>query len=579
MTLKVKNHKFMTVYAKIISALLVLCMLLTVFASCKNGSTDSPTQPVTTGGENTDGDSLKELNISGYKIIRADSTSANVGSALPKLKAVIKEKTGAELGAVSMDVDTQPSGGEILVGKTNRAESEALLSELEKQYTQNAFAIKSDGKNLIITGFSSDDIIIAIKYFVNNILSKAESGKNTLPLEKGETVIKKAGEILYSEENFGRMLVLEERSTVYTPEGNRLNEACTYGKIIKLEHQSDPKNNGILLATKENDAYNSVANHPKYPIMQSLDDGATWKEIYRLGNELNQKTTPGYQPYFFELPEDVGDFKKGTVLFVSCIRYPKLTIVLQYSTDCGKSWEGLCVVDQGTYYNQGSWSSDGVWEPILKYEDGKLYCFYSDVLDDGTGANHAGGHNQRLVYKYTSDLKNWSEKKEAVATENPGERPGMISLAKMGNGKWALVYEYVNVAVYIKFADSLDSWDAADPGKCIKNQNGQSMGSGPVISWTPDGGECGTLFVTAVFSGNSSTKCDLFMSFDYGETFISIRNPINIAPGIGGYELYGGYSPGMYVDQEGTLYYVNNPQNKKVPKQETLEFVRMSIYE
>ncbi len=147
----------------------------------------------------------------------------------------------------------------------------------------------------------------------------------------------------------------------------------------------------------------------------------------------------------------------------------------------------------------------------------------------------------------------------------------------MGNGKWALVHECYATDIYIKFADSLDSWDAADPGVHIVSETGKSLANAPVVSWTPLGGECGTLFVTANNSTDSKTDCDLFMSFDYGKTFISIDNPINLAK-TGTFKLYGGYSPGMYVDKDGLLYYVNNPQNKNNLTQETLEFVKINFY-
>ncbi len=384
-------------------------------------------------------------------------------------------------------------------------------------------------------------------------------------------------ETVYKSDDDKITVSVEQRSTVYVPKDSELNEACTYGKIVKLENQSDPKNNGILLATKENSAFKSRAKDQRYPIFRSLDDGKSWEEIHRMVDLVNEGSSVGWQPYLFELPEDVGSFKKGTVIFAFCTRKPNTTVVLHYSLDCGNSWHGLCNVDEGGTSKDWSWSAMGIWEPILKYENGRLYCFYSDELEKGEGPDHIGGHCQRIVYRYTNDLVTWSEKKECVAVEAPNERPGMLSLTKMGNGKWAAVYEHIWGHIYIKFADDLDSWDVPYDGVRIDSVNGDYMWGAPVVAWTPLGGECGTLFATANTSSRSKTDCDLFMSFDYGKTFVSIDNPINLAVE-GDYHLYGGYSPGMYVDKEGSLYYVNNPQNKERPHQETLEFVKIKVY-
>ena len=168
-----------------------------------------------------------------------------------------------------------------------------------------------------------------------------------------------------------------------------------------------------------------------------------------------------------------------------------------------------------------------------------------------------------------------------VACENPLLRPGMVALTKMGNGKYALAFEIVGFSgnpIYIKFADKLDDWgDPADYGKIIISDSGKSMGSAPAIAWTPDGGECGTLFVTAhhMSAGTSNTKCDLMLSFDYGETFVAIDNPIPNKPND---HIRSGYSPGFYVDKDGTVYYVNDPEYSKGGLNEKFVFAKIKVY-
>ena len=562
-------------FKSLLLIILIIAISATALVSCAAGKNSDKNK-----NENDDQKTASTYDISSFRIIRPYSASGEVITLTSAIKKTIVSKTGADL-PVGIDIDFTESGSEILVGNTDRPESQALLDEVKSKTSKEAFAIKVLENKIVIVGISNDDTLIAVNYFIDEIVSNADDGKKALSLENGDVIMKKTGKVFYKSQDLLTIFVEEERSDAYIPPDPSYNEACTFGKIIKLEHQPDEKNNGILIASKENNAYESKAKDLKYPILRSTDDGKTWKEIHRLVDHVNPGSTLGYQPYLFELPEDIGSFKKGTILFASCTRTPATTMVIQYSTDLGESWKGLCNVEQGGLYNQGGWSSEGLWEPVLQYENGRLYCFYSDELENGEGENHVGGHNQRLVYRYTTDMKTWSDKKEMVALEEPDARPGMIALTKMGNGKWALAYEgcgmgYNSCAIHIKFADTLDSWDAADRGTLIKNPAGSTMGSSPAIAWTPAGGECGTLFVTASYSTNSKTKCDLFLSFDYGKTFVSINNPINLSFK-GDHKLYGGYSPGMYVDKEGKLYYVNNPQYT-VLWQEKLEFLRVKVY-
>ncbi len=376
---------------KIISCVILSAMLLISVASCKK----TPDNDSSTNSEN----SSQAINISEYKIVRASSMTIGVKDYADRLKNLLNSMTGTKIGNVLIDAQVEPSDYEILIGNTNRKESADLLNELEKKHTEGAFAIKATNNKIVFVGFDGNDLVTAIKYFLYSSVKKAESGKQTVLIKKDETFIKKTDDIVYISDDYSQMIAVDRRSTVYTPTSSKLNEACTFGKIIKLENQSDAKNNGILLATKENNAFNSQAGDIRYPIFQSTDDGATWKEIYRMTDMVNKLNSNGlgWQPYLFELPEDVGSFKKGTVIFASSVRTPNTTIALQYSTDCGKTWKGLGNVDIGGTSSDWSWDAQGLWEPALAYEDGRLYCFYSDETDNGTSPGHKGGHCQKLV--------------------------------------------------------------------------------------------------------------------------------------------------------------------------------------
>ena len=338
---------------------------------------------------------------------------------------------------------------------------------------------------------------------------------------------------------------VERVSEVFAADGADVRE---YPTVIQLRHQPNAADNGKLLATFER--FGST-----YMVFESTDDAQSWRHVSTVTDTLNQAFWPEWMPFLYELPADIGAFSKGTVLLAATSVYgagvTDSTITLYASTDLGRTFTAFCNVDKagGT-----DW---GVWEPFLIYEEasGRLFCFYSDDSDPA--------HSQKLVYKYSTDLVHWSEKTECVACADPDLRPGMVSIAELGDGSYFMVYEMVGIdgnPIYCKRADRLDDWgDPADYGTVI-SAAGKVFGSSPYAAWSPVGGECGTLIVTAdhMVRGKSRTGTDLFLSFDYGKTFAPIDNPLPYDKGEGHGRC--GYSPSLFVAEDGAaIYYANNP--------------------
>lgn len=336
-------------------------------------------------------------------------------------------------------------------------------------------------------------------------------------------------------------------SDVYAPDGAEGAVVCEYPTILQLRFQKNDADNGKMLAMFEK--WGST-----YPVYESTDDAETWHFVCSVRDRLNDGFWNEWMPFLYELPADVGEFERGTVILAATSVYgpgvTDSTITLYESTDLGRTFNAFCNVDKagGT-----DW---GVWEPYLIYEEetGRIFCFYSDDSDPR--------HSQKLVYKYSTDLVNWSEKYECVACEDPDLRPGMPVVVRMGNGKYFMTYEMGGIGsytVYCKTSDALDDWgDAADYGRAVCAA-GKTFGSSPYAAWTPAGGKNGALIVAGnhPVKGKSKTGCDLFVSFDYGKTFAPIDNPIPYS-----FEGTGrcGYSPSMFFSPDGgTLYYANNP--------------------
>lgn len=537
---------------RILSLAIVLATMLTLFTSCGR-------RREVEGG----------IYIRGYTVVRSAEASENIVKAAKLVKKEIREnlKVGVSLAKDSRSEREY----EILIGNTERAESTAALEKLKSASEKRAFSITFTENKIVIVGHSDDDVVLGVKSFINKFV-KTSNEKGVVWAESGYSYAERTGNVLYFSEDLDAV-VIERSADIFHP---RANEGeFSYGKIIKLEHSGE--NNGMLFATHE-----TLDGCPP-PVYCSLDDGRSWEIVSRVKDELNTDCMVGYQSYIYELPADVGEYKEGTLLFSGCSRTNDKTVMVLYaSTDLGRTWKTLCNVDTGGGNNKDQWESDGLWEPVLMYENGRLYCFYSDEREDGVGDDHTGGHSQKLVYKYTEDMKSWSDARECVASENPKHRPGMVSLTKMGNGKWALAYELcasddkVGCQIYLKLADTLDSWNAGDLGTPVLDKDGKGIGSGPAIAWTKNGGDCGTLFITAHHSESSKTGCDLFISFDYGKTFVTINNPISVARSSDGVKCV--YSPGFFVDESGDLYYVNNPEAYKEMENERFVFVKIKCY-
>ncbi len=153
---------------KLTKILLVLTALVLVFASCGENKTEV----------NQTGDlvAIVENSQSNYSIIRPREGSKLEANAAVGIRSAINESAGINL-AIANDNMSEPAEMEILVGKTNRKESQ----DVYKQLKENEFAIKWVGKKLVIAGYDDKMMTRAYDYFINNFVS----GKTTIALPEG----------------------------------------------------------------------------------------------------------------------------------------------------------------------------------------------------------------------------------------------------------------------------------------------------------------------------------------------------------------------------------------------------------
>lgn len=357
-------------------------------------------------------------------------------------------------------------------------------------------------------------------------------------------------------------------STVFDKAGT------TYAKIICLKHNGSA--NGTLLVTYDQLVW--VNGVQVYPIYKSTNSGNTWTHLTDI---VPSKDFPNLiktsQPFLYELPQAVGSLSAGTLLFAGNIMpadKSSTNIVLYKSTDQGKTWTYLSTVDKGgpaTYDPSPTSTTTSVWEPSLNIDKtGNLVCYFSDERQKSNNILQA------VSYRESSDGgKTWNTEGNVAAVPNKSDRPGMITVTKLPNGKYMAAYEVVNrpsqslntAVVYCKFSDDGITWNASDLGNPVKLSNGRGIGSSPYIKWVPAGGPNGMVIVSSKWAldsfGNESGGQNFYVNYNLGQGNWE-RLPYAITYDAndtqGGY--FSGFAQAFDTSADGlTLYQATNVEN------------------
>lgn len=148
---------------------------------------------------------------------------------------------------------------------------------------------------------------------------------------------------------------------------------------------------------------------------------------------------------------------------------------------------------------------------------------YSDSRDPA--------HGQKLAHQSSPDLKTWGSVIDDAAEANYTKRPGMTTIAKMGNGKYIFTYEIgfsddglpgVNpYATHYRISSDPEKFDSAEQ-HLLKSSDGIISSSGPYVVWTPIGptGK-GTVVVS------DSHFSHVYFNTEYGDPNAWVTVPIN----------------------------------------------------
>ncbi|KAF5595302.1 uncharacterized protein FSUBG_9202 [Fusarium subglutinans] len=219
-----------------------------------------------------------------------------------------------------------------------------------------------------------------------------------------------------------------------------------------------------------------------------------------------------YQPFLYSLPQDIGGYKKGTILLAGVSTPRNLTqayIDLYASTNQGKDWKFVSHIVYGPGPETVSQGDRAVWEPFLMMHNGQLVVYYSSQADLK--------YNQKLAHKTTKDLRNWSEEVNDVAYDNESQRPGMAVVAYSPvSKKYVMACEYCGgpltggCPMYYKVSPDPLAFSAATAQPIMPNDPSLNPNGSPFIIWTPEPGKNGR----GIFIANGNSREEVFVNTD-----------------------------------------------------------------
>ena len=372
----------------------------------------------------------------------------------------------------------------------------------------------------------------------------------------------------------GALVFSPAAGSSFDPEGTH-PVGTTYAKIIVLKNSG--ASNGSQLVTF--DQLVLVGGVQVYPIYRSTDNGTTWSHLTDISPSSTFPTlTRTAQPFLYELPQAEGTLPAGTILLSGMIMPSDRSssrLVVYKSLDHGATWSFQSTIDTGgpaTYDPSPTSTTTTVWEPSLTVDGNSgLTAYFSDERQKASGVLQA------VVYRRSTDGGlTWGSLVNVSAPNNMSDRPGMITVSKMQDGRYIATYEVVNrpsqtlntAQVYYKIsADGLTWSPGTSIGTAIKLANGRGIGSSPFVRWVPTGGPEGMLIVSSKWSldaaGNIDGGQNFYVNYNLGD------GPWERMPFAVTYDAsdtqggaFSGFAQGFDVGTDGrTLYQATNVEN------------------
>lgn len=372
----------------------------------------------------------------------------------------------------------------------------------------------------------------------------------------------------------GALVFSPAAGSSFNPEGGA-PAGTTYAKIVVLKNSGTA--NGTQLVTFDQLVLQSGVQ--VYPIYRSTDNGTSWTHVTDVNPSATFPTlTRTAQPFLFEVTQTTGSLTAGTLLLAGMIMPADRSssrLVVYKSTNQGTSWSYLSTIDTGgpaVYDPSPSSTTSTVWEPSLAIDSsGGLVAYFSDERQKASNVLQA------VSYRRSTDGgATWGSLVNVSAPTNKSDRPGMITVTKLGDGRYMATFEVVNrpslsqntAPVYYKISNDGLNWGSTTSiGTPITLADGRGIGSSPYVKWVPSGGPKGMVVVASKWSLTSSGAIDggqnLYVNYNLGD------GPWERLPMAVTYDAtdtqggnFSGFAQGIDVSVDGrTLYQATNVEN------------------
>ena len=273
-----------------------------------------------------------------------------------------------------------------------------------------------------------------------------------------------------------------------------------YPRLIRLAHGPSETNGHLMANTNKN-------------IFRSTDDGRTWEALTEI--TAIEGSRERCCAVLWELPQDVGELKAGTLLFSGTFSEGTTPAIQVYvSIDEGKTWKY-----HSTPVKRGGGPHHGLWEPEFEIaKDGSLAIYWSDETDPCC--------SQKLTQMRSTDGVTWKDEVDTIKSNNQKDRPGMIVVSKLPNGHYFMSYEICGPTYhcFVFSRMSKDGWNwgkPSDMGRKVVSTTGQYLAHAPNNHYIPSNGYI-------LLSGQILFEADGKTSKDNGSLlFVSNkRNPL-----------------------------------------------------
>ena len=387
---------------KICSVLVCAAMIVTslaLFASCRK-----------TEAANKDNKILVANGESEYVIIRPEKVSKELLDIMLDLHRFVQEKTGYDFDVESDWVrnkdEIDPNAKEILVGNTNRPETQEVIDSLEP----NSWAVVDKGNKIVICANNDSLLYVAIDWFLQNCV---DAQNKTVKIEKK----------LFKNEGFGNALPISvcgiSNYQIVYPKGNKSLEY--YASLIQRKSRiptvvSDDKAQSgyeIVIGDASRDGVASVSGDNKYSINTN-----------------------------------------GSKVFINASDEETLYYAVNYFIEYGLTRDETIVSALADYSASGELNNyyNGNWSLGLPYFEGAkvspVYNAGPGLLDDSTASTVSDSYmhvvdraDAAMLEKYANKLETFGFKKFDVSKTDQNE---------LWSYRLGMAYAYIHYAPTVK---------------------------------------------------------------------------------------------------------------------------------